>query len=234
MSVVNYILDEAAVLGHLESIDSAIGIGRGYGIRLNLYYQSIGQLTQCFPEGQHVTVLSNCTQIFFAVNDNQTADFISNRLGEQTIVLHSGGTNTGSSSQYSQGCSPSDSYGSSSSSDSKWNLQARKLLKPDEVIGLPPRMAITFTPGTPPICSWLLRHYEEKDLYAAANTGQKVRSKQSILKSSLLCVSLFGAAAILTNILIQQQTPDNYSQPAINPESRQITNTRSPYDDRKQ
>jgi type IV secretion system protein VirD4 len=37
---------------------------------------------------------------------------------------------------------------------------ARRLLKPEEVIGLDPRFAITFTPGVPPICTWLTRYYE--------------------------------------------------------------------------
>ena len=37
----------------------------------------------------------------------------------------------------------------------------RKLLKPDEVLGLSERIAITFTPGVPPIWTTLVRYYEE-------------------------------------------------------------------------
>ena len=31
---------------------------------------------------------------------------------------------------------------------------------PTEVIGLHPRVALTFTPGRPPISTWLTRYYE--------------------------------------------------------------------------
>ena len=48
--------------------------------------------------------------------------------------------------------------------DSATAQQARKLLKPEEVITLPPRCAITFTPGVPPVFTTLLRYYEEKHL----------------------------------------------------------------------
>ena len=87
------ILDEAALLGHMDAIDNAVGIGRGYGVRLTLIYQSLGQLRTSFPDGQEQTLLSNTSQVYFAVNDQATADQVSARLGEQTIVLASGGTN---------------------------------------------------------------------------------------------------------------------------------------------
>lgn len=63
MSVVQFVIDEAASLGHLEPISDMIAIGRGYGIRLVLIYQSLGQLKICFPNGQDATVLGNTTQI---------------------------------------------------------------------------------------------------------------------------------------------------------------------------
>ena len=55
------------------------------------------------------TLLSNTTQVFFGVNDQQTAEYVSNRLGEHTIVVSSGGTSSG-------GSNSSDSKSGSSSS----------------------------------------------------------------------------------------------------------------------
>lgn len=43
-----------------------------------------------------------------------------------------------------------------------WGQQARRLLKPEEVAALSPRIAITFTPGVPPVWTTLIRYYEEK------------------------------------------------------------------------
>src|SRR6185503_20333394 len=56
---IHFLLDEAASLGHFEAIDDAVDKLRGYGIRLQFYYQSLGQLKKCFPNGQDQTLLSN-------------------------------------------------------------------------------------------------------------------------------------------------------------------------------
>jgi type IV secretion system protein VirD4 len=156
---VHFILDEAASLGHLEAIDDAVDKYRGYGVRLQFYFQSVGQVSKCFPE-QEQTLLSNTSQIFFGVNDQQTAELVSNRLGERTIVVDSGGQNRGGNRGESVGSSYSSSSGSSNGESSNWNQQARKLLNPDEVIALPPRTAITLTPGVRPIRTTLTRYYE--------------------------------------------------------------------------
>ncbi len=133
---------------------------RGYGVRLQLYYQSVGQLKKCFPEGQEQTLLSNCSQIYFGVNDKDTAQYVSDRLGEETIIVASGGT---SSSRTYQGsvAGPSTESRSFQRSDN-WQQQARRLLKPEEVTALPARLAITFTPGVPPLKTMLTRYYEER------------------------------------------------------------------------
>lgn len=41
---VHFVLDEAASLGHMESLDDAVDKYRGYGVRLQFYYQSLGSL----------------------------------------------------------------------------------------------------------------------------------------------------------------------------------------------
>ncbi len=155
---VHFVLDEAASLGHMDALDDAVDKFRGYGIRLQLYFQSLGQLKRCFPEGQDQTLLSNVTQVFFGVNDPQTAEYVSNRLGEETIIVESGGTGSSTSWQASQQGSGSSSYSTSTSNN--WQQFGRKLLKPEEVAALPERVAITFTPGVPPIWTWLVRYYE--------------------------------------------------------------------------
>ena len=45
-------------------------------------------------------------------------------------------------------------------SNDNWQQGARRLLKPEEVLGLSERIAITFTPGIPPIWTTLVRYYE--------------------------------------------------------------------------
>src|SRR5882762_6028028 len=98
----------------MEALDDAVDKYRGYGVRLQFYYQSLGQLKKCFPEGQEQTLLSNVTQVFFGVNEMQTAEYVSGRLGEETIIVASGGTSSGTSRSYQEGGNSQGSKGSSS------------------------------------------------------------------------------------------------------------------------
>ncbi|HEX4231567.1 MAG TPA: type IV secretory system conjugative DNA transfer family protein, partial [Bryobacteraceae bacterium] len=153
--LVHFVLDEAASLGHMEQIDDAVDKYRAYGARLLFGFQSLGQLKKCFPEGQDQTLLSNVTQVFFGVNEPQTAEYISTRLGEKTLVLDSGGVSRGTSQQHS--ARDYGSFSTSTTTNHNWQQHGRKLLKTEEVMALSPRAAITFAPGVPPICTQLNR-----------------------------------------------------------------------------
>jgi type IV secretion system protein VirD4 len=155
---VHVLLDEAATLGRMEQLSDALAIGRGYGLRLQFYYQDCGQLNKCWPDGADQTLLANTTQVFFGVNNYETAEYVSNRLGEFTQVVTSGGTSGGTSRQYGEHGHGSNSYSENWSDN--WQQAGRKLLKPEEVMALSERTAITFTPDAPPIRSTLLRYYE--------------------------------------------------------------------------
>ncbi len=156
---VQFVIDEAASLGPLDCLDDAVDKLRGYGVRLLLIFQSLTQLRKVFPDGQDQTLLSNVTQVFFGVNDQQTAEYVSSRLGESTIVTSSGGTSCGRSSQ--TGEHGQATHSSSTNENSNWQFMGRKLLKPEEVTALPDRVAITFAPGVPPLATRLIRYYEK-------------------------------------------------------------------------
>lgn len=195
---VHFIVDEAAALGNLEILEDALDKFRGFSVRLQLYYQSLGQLKKCFPNGQDQVVLSNTTQIFFAVNEVASAEYISTRCGDHTVIVESGGTSYGTSSQDSMGVQPSQSRGYSTNSSSNWQQQARKLLKPEEVIALPPRTAITFAPGVPPICTTLIRYYEEPLPGLSDKRSTRFREDFIVLARSLwmFLVTVFYASMI--------------------------------------
>ena len=71
---VHFVLDEAASLGHMDALDDAVDKYRAYGVRLQFFYQSIGQLKSCFPTDQGQTLLSNTSQVYFGVNDLDDGD----------------------------------------------------------------------------------------------------------------------------------------------------------------
>lgn len=198
---VHFVLDEAASLGHLEAVDDAVDKYRGYGVRLQFYYQSPGQLKACFPNGQDQTLLGNVTQVYFGVNDHATADLVSARLGEETVVVASGGTTDGWSRQWSNGGQANQSETASGGSNSNWQQQARKLLKPEEVAALPPRAAVTFAPGVPPVLTRLGRYYEDPA------PGRRPTRRRILLAglgtlglSATLCLASLGTAVGLVHI----------------------------------
>ena len=185
---IHMLLDESAALGHLACLDDALAIGRGYGLRIQWYFQSVSQIKKCFPEGQEQTLLSNTTQVFFAVNDYPTAEYVSARLGDETILIESGGVSRSRTRQTPDyGGHSSTSYSVNSSEN--WQQGARRLLKPEEILGLNERVAITFTPGCPPIRTTLERYYER-------GLSNKV-SLWTRLKVYYCCVGLFLFAVTL-------------------------------------
>ena len=191
---VHVILDEMHAIGALQSIEDMLSIGRGYSLRLQMYFQSLGQVSKCFPQGQEQTLLSNTTQIFFGVNDVQTAEYVSKRLGQQTIRLDSGGSNRGYSHQTSpMTVNSSQTY--SSGGNTNWQQQSRELLKMDEVIGLSPRTALTFTPGVAPVISTLLRYYEEKRLFDHKGWFSEMRAACGMFFRSM-CLLLLSIGAV--------------------------------------
>ena len=107
------------------------------------------------------TFLSNMDHtIFFGVNDLQTANAVSERLGMSTVPVWSenGGRsrnrNHGEMGQSSSSASSNDGYSISET--------GRKLLTPDEVMNLGERQAIVFTPGARPFIARLVRYYERE------------------------------------------------------------------------
>ena len=205
----HFVLDEAASLGHLESLDDAVDKYRGYGVRLIFMYQSLGQLRKCFPEGQDQTLLSNVTQVFFGVNDQPTADYVSNRLGDETIIVESGGSSRGVSRQYSYN-SLGDNHNHSWNTTNNWQQQGRKLLKSDEVMALSPRIAVTFAPGLPPICTQLTRYYEGRP-----NSWWR-RLMQSV-RANVYAVAALGTVVFATEVAGEIDNQPKFPQPRVVP-----------------
>ena len=94
--------------------------GGGYGLRIIFVYQSIGQMRKCFPDGQEQNLLASCSQVFFGINDNTTADYASTRLGDATLVIDSGGTSRGTTHQRTAGHQDSDSSSTSITRNDNW------------------------------------------------------------------------------------------------------------------
>lgn len=78
------LLDECASLGRLDILETAVGLMRGYGIKLWLVWQDLPQLQSVYGNSWGTFISNSGVKQFFNVNDPTTADFVSNYIGNET------------------------------------------------------------------------------------------------------------------------------------------------------
>lgn len=82
-------IDEFFQLGPIPAIENTLTYAPGFGLRLWLIIQDIGQLKKNYPESWE-TILGACgIKQFFGINDLQTAKYVSELLGEEEIDVPS-------------------------------------------------------------------------------------------------------------------------------------------------
>lgn len=133
-----FLLDEAARLGYMRVLETARDAGRKYGITLVMIYQSIGQLRETYGgrDASSKWFESSSWISFAAINDPETADYISRRCGTTTVEIDQ--------------VSRSFQARGSSRTRSK-QLAARPLILPHEVLLMRTDEQIVFTAGNRPL-----------------------------------------------------------------------------------
>jgi type IV secretion system protein VirD4 len=133
-----FLLDEVARLGYLRILETARDAGRKYGITLTMIFQSIGQMREAYG-GRDATSkwFESASWISFAaINDPDTADYISKRCGDTTVEVDQTNRSSGMKG--------------SSRSRSK-QLSRRPLILPHEVLRMRSDEQIVFTSGNAPL-----------------------------------------------------------------------------------
>lgn len=84
---VTMMLDEFANIGTIPDFETTISLARGRGVALWLGVQSLSQLDKAYGHANAQTIITNClTKIALHALDYNTAKYISDMLGESTIV----------------------------------------------------------------------------------------------------------------------------------------------------
>lgn len=140
------LIDEFAALGRMDVVANSLADIGGYGVRMVNILQGLGQLDQLYTHQGRESILQNSAlQVFFAANDDTTANYVSNRLGFKTIKT----------------VSQTDPGGlrwmSKSSSYTK-----RELMNADEVRRLDTDKEIIFKESSRPVLSSKIRYYEDR------------------------------------------------------------------------
>ena len=138
-------LDEFPQLGNMKSVELALAICAGYGIKMCIVCQDVNQLNKEYTKDN--SIASNChVHIYFTPNldpSGSTAKAISETLGKKTIksISHSDG---------------GGGFGKGSNSISS---QARELMTADEVAKMSTENELVFVAGHKPILGNKLRYY---------------------------------------------------------------------------
>ncbi|WP_333594181.1 type IV secretory system conjugative DNA transfer family protein [Anaerospora hongkongensis] len=137
------LLDEFPQFGRLNTMETALAVMAGYGIKACVITQDINQLNKAYTKDN--SIVSNChVRIFFTPNDDNTPQIISKTLGKKTIFVESNSTQGGLMK------------GSTSTSEI-----GRDLLTPDEVSKLDKDKSLILVAGYKPILATKLRYWQE-------------------------------------------------------------------------
>lgn len=159
-----FLLDEVARLGYLRILETARDAGRKYGISLVLLFQSIGQMRETYG-GRDATSKwfeSASWVSFAAINDPETADYISRRCGNTTVEVDQ--------------LSRSSAMSGSSRTRSR-QLAARPLILPDEVLRMRGDEQIVFTAGNAPLRCGRAIWFRRKEMTAVTGENRFYRKE---------------------------------------------------------
>ena len=161
-------LDEFPQLGKLDAIEKSLAICAGYGVKICIVAQSMGQLNKIYTKDNAIP--GNChVQIYFTPtleDGGGTAKTLSETLGEKTIHSFSRST-TGEAFK-----------GSTSTSN-----MARKLMTPDEVRRMDAEKELVFVAGFRPIFGDKIRYYKEKFFTDKITTPPLISDTATEIKS---------------------------------------------------
>ncbi|AMD56832.1 conjugal transfer protein TraG [Agrobacterium tumefaciens] len=161
-----FLLDEVARLGYLRILETARDAGRKYGITLTMIFQSLGQMREAYG-GRDATSkwFESASWISFsAINDPDTADYISKRCGDTTVEVDQ--TNRSSGMR------------GSSRSRSK-QLNRRPLILPHEVLRMRSDEQIVFTSGNAPLRCGRAVWFRREDMRACVGENRFYKNASS-------------------------------------------------------
>ena len=140
-----FLLDEFAALGRLEAVERAMGLMAGYGLQLWPILQDMSQLKDLYGARANTFVANAGVLQTFGVNDFETAKWLSQTIGRETTGYQT--------ESHKPGDAPSTSY----------NVTARDLMTPDEIMQIPPHVQLLRVQGKPVIIARKLRYFADKE-----------------------------------------------------------------------
>ena len=168
---VYFVIDEASAVDNLPALQEALVRGRSGGCRLILAYQSDAQVKAAFKD-KPTLIYDNCsTSLYLGASGLETAERISQMLGNQTIIIET--VNDGTSSSRPRGWhKPQGDAGQVTRTEGR-NLseKERALLTTSEILSMSTSLLFAFVQGMNPIIARKLKWDQD----AAFNPKVRVR-----------------------------------------------------------
>lgn len=154
---VNFYIDEFANLGKIPNFEMILSTVRKYGINVKVILQSMSQLKSMYKDDWE-GIVGNCsTLIYLGGNEQSTHEYISKKLGKETI------TSTTSSRSYSK----TDSRSSNKA------ILGRELMTSDEIGMLDRDKSIVIVSGIKPIMDKKFDYPTHKNYKRTADHDKK-------------------------------------------------------------
>ena len=174
---ITMVVDEAGQMGHFDALLEAFTFGRGAGVRAIAVFQDIGQIVRNFGAAAvHSFIGSAQTRLFMGVRDFQTAQLVSQMLGDQTI--HVDDPLVQEAARHAQihaaqrifedqdYMGAAFDYAYQETREQYQRTQRRALMSPDEVLAMPDDRHLLFISGmnVPPILGHRYRYFERREM----------------------------------------------------------------------
>ena len=140
-----FLLDEFAALGRLEAVERAMGLMAGYGLQLWPILQDMSQLRDLYGARANTFVANAGVLQCFGVNDFETAKWLSQSMGKETIGYQTESHRPGDIATTTQ------------------HIAARDLMTPDEIMQIDPSVQLLRVQGKPVIIARKLRYFADKE-----------------------------------------------------------------------
>ena len=140
-----FLLDEFAALGRLEAVERAMGLMAGYGLQLWPILQDMSQLKDLYGARANTFVANAGVLQTFGVNDFETAKWLSQSMGKETIGYQTESHRPGEIATTTQ------------------HIAARDLMTPDEIMQIDPSVQLLRVQGKPVIIARKLRYFADKE-----------------------------------------------------------------------
>lgn len=142
---VHFLLDEFANIALPSDFEKVLSVMRSRNISVSVILQALSQLKQLYKDSWEI-ILSNLDELLYlGSSEVSTHEYISKRLGKETIDTNSYGRSRGRSGSYS----------------TNYQQTGRELLTPDEIGRMDNRQAILFIRGEKPVLDskFVLEHH---------------------------------------------------------------------------